>query len=132
MAQPRFVQRLSEADVPLDSILLDPNNPRLIGLDGGGMAADRCGFCGSLDGPFTAVEGVFTVLMCPACLAARARGRGPYPGLTDAEMRAGLDLMPTWALEQKAAAFSGLKALQTFGWASPRWFTCHGPRELCV
>jgi hypothetical protein len=41
-----------------------------------------------------------------ACLAARARGRGPYPDLTDEEMRAGLNLMPTWALEQKAAAFS--------------------------
>ncbi|MDQ3930507.1 MAG: hypothetical protein M3328_15360, partial [Chloroflexota bacterium] len=44
------------------------------------------------------------VLMCPACLAARARGRGPFPDLTDDEMRAGLDLLPTWALEQKAAA----------------------------
>ena len=68
------------------------------------MTADRCGFCGSLNGPFTPVEGLFTVLMCPACLAARARGRGPYPDLTDEEMRAGLDLLPTWALEQKAAA----------------------------
>jgi hypothetical protein len=28
----------------------------------------------------------------------------PYPDLTDAEMRAGLDLLPTWVLEQKAAA----------------------------
>jgi hypothetical protein len=54
--------------------------------------------------PFTAVEGLFTVLMCPVCLAARARGRGPYPDLTDEEMRAGLDQLPTWALEQKAAA----------------------------
>jgi hypothetical protein len=68
------------------------------------MAADCCGFCGSLDGPFTPVEGVFTVLICPACLAARARGRGPYPDLTDAELRAQLDLLPTWVLEQKAAA----------------------------
>jgi hypothetical protein len=34
MAQPRFVQRLSEIGVSLDAILLDPNNPRLIGLDG--------------------------------------------------------------------------------------------------
>jgi hypothetical protein len=67
---------------------------------------DRCGFCGSLDGPFTPVEGLFTVLMCPACLAARSRRRGPYPNVTDAEMRAGLDLLPTWALEQKVAAFS--------------------------
>ena len=40
---------------------------------------DRCGFCGGADGPFTRVEGVFTVLMCPGCLADRARGRGPYP-----------------------------------------------------
>ena len=27
-----------------------------------------------------------------------------YPDLTDAELRAGLDLLPTWALGQKAAA----------------------------
>lgn len=46
------------------------------------------------------------MLMCPACLAARARGHGPYPDLTDAEMHAGLDQLPTWALEVKAAAFS--------------------------
>ena len=67
---------------------------------------DHCGFCGGADGPFTRVEGVFTVLMCPTCLANRARGRGPYPDLTDAELRAGLDLLPTWALAQKAAALS--------------------------
>jgi hypothetical protein len=67
---------------------------------------DRCGFCGSTEGPFTSIEGMFTVLMCPACLARRSRGRGPYPELSDAEMRAGLDLLPTWVLEQKAAAFS--------------------------
>jgi hypothetical protein len=44
--------------------------------------------------------------MCPACLAARARGRGPYPDITDEELRAGLNLLPTWILEQKVAAFS--------------------------
>ena len=49
---------------------------------------EHCGFCGGGDGPFTRVEGVFTVLMCPTCLANRARGRGPYPELTDAELRA--------------------------------------------
>jgi hypothetical protein len=59
------------------------------------MAADRCGFCGSFDGPFTRIEGMLTVLMCPTCLAARARGRGPYPDVTDAELRGGLDLLPT-------------------------------------
>jgi hypothetical protein len=54
--------------------------------------------------PFTRVEGLFPVLLCPGCLAKRARGRGPYPDLSDEEMRAGLDLLPTWVLEQKAAA----------------------------
>jgi hypothetical protein len=66
--------------------------------------ADRCGFCGSAEEPLTRVEGVFTVLICLACLARRSRGRGPYPDLSDAELRAGLDLLPTWVLEQKAAA----------------------------
>jgi hypothetical protein len=68
------------------------------------MTADRCGFCGSAETPLTRVEGVFTVLMCPACLARRARGRGLYPDLTDEELRGGLDLLPTWVLAQKATA----------------------------
>ena len=40
----------------------------------------------------------------PGCLACRAHGRSPYPELTDDEMRPGLDLLPTWALEMKPAA----------------------------
>ena len=64
----------------------------------------RCSFCGSTLGPFSRVEGLFTVLMCADCQAARGHGSGPYPVMTRAEMRAGLDLLPTWALEQKAAA----------------------------
>jgi hypothetical protein len=67
------------------------------------MAA-RCSFCGSTTGPFSSVEGVFAVLMCLDCLATRGHGTGPYPTMTRAEMRAGLDLLPTWVLEQKAAA----------------------------
>src|SRR5688572_14987950 len=67
------------------------------------MAA-RCSFCGATRGPFSKVEGLFTVLMCADCQAARGHGSGPYPVMTRAEMRAGLDLLPTWALEQKAAA----------------------------
>ena len=67
------------------------------------MAA-RCSFCGATSGPFSKVEGLFTVLMCADCQATRGRGSGPYPVMTRAEMGAGLDLMPTWALEQKAAA----------------------------
>jgi hypothetical protein len=55
------------------------------------------------------VEGLFTVLMCADCQAARGRGSGPYPVMTRAEMRVGLDLLPTWALAQKAAAFSALR-----------------------
>jgi hypothetical protein len=42
--------------------------------------------------------------MCADCQAARGHGTGPYPVMTRAEMRAGLDLLPTWALEQKANA----------------------------
>ena len=64
----------------------------------------RCSFCGSTSGPFNKVEGLFTLLMCADCQAARGYGSGPYPVMTRAEMRAGLDLLPTWALEQKAAA----------------------------
>jgi hypothetical protein len=66
--------------------------------------ADRCSFCGSTAGPFSKVEGLFTVLMCADCQAAGGHGSGPYPVMTRAQMRAGLDLLPTWALEQKAAA----------------------------
>jgi hypothetical protein len=65
---------------------------------------NRCSFCGSTAGPFSKVEGLFTVLMCADCQAARGHGTGPYPVMTRAQMRAGLDLLPTWALEQKAAA----------------------------
>jgi hypothetical protein len=77
----------------------------LVRLSGGGVL-DRCGFCGGADGPFTRVQGAFTVLICPRCLADRARGRGPYPNLTDEELRGGLDQLPSWVLAQKAAAFS--------------------------
>jgi hypothetical protein len=64
--------------------------------------AERCSFCGATDGPFSTMEGLFTVLMCADCQAARGHGGGPYPVMTRAQMRAGLQLLPTWALEQKA------------------------------
>jgi len=32
----------------------------------------RCSFCGTTDGPFLKVEGLFPLLMCPACQAARS------------------------------------------------------------
>jgi hypothetical protein len=67
---------------------------------------DRCSFCSSTAGPFGKVEGWFTVLMCADCQAVRGHGSGSYPVMTRAQMRAGLDQLPTWALEQKAAAFA--------------------------
>jgi hypothetical protein len=42
--------------------------------------------------------------MCGDCQAARGHGTGPYPTMTRTQMRAGLDLLPSWVLEQKAAA----------------------------
>jgi hypothetical protein len=66
--------------------------------------AERCSFCGSTSGPFASVEGLFTVLMCADCQAARGYGSGPYPVMTRAEMRESLELLPSWVLAQKAAA----------------------------
>jgi hypothetical protein len=57
------------------------------------MAA-RCSFCGATSGPFTKAQGLFTVLMGADCQAARGHGSGPYPVMTRAEMRAGLNLIP--------------------------------------
>jgi hypothetical protein len=39
--------------------------------------ADRCSFRGSIDRPFSQVEGLFTVLMCPDYQAIRGHGSGP-------------------------------------------------------
>jgi hypothetical protein len=64
----------------------------------------RCSFYGATAGPFLEVEGVFRLLMCGDCQVARGHNPSPYPTLTRAELRAGLDLLPTWVLEQKAAA----------------------------
>ena len=41
------------------------------------------------------MEGLFTVLMCADCQVARGYGSGPYPAMTWAEMRIGLNLLPT-------------------------------------
>jgi hypothetical protein len=64
----------------------------------------RCSFCGTTAGPFLELGGAFPLLMCGDCQAARGHNPSPYPTVTRAELRAGLDLLPTWALEQKAAA----------------------------
>ena len=42
------------------------------------MAA-RCSFCGSTTGPFSQIEGLFTVLMCADCQATRGHGTAPTP-----------------------------------------------------
>jgi hypothetical protein len=59
--------------------------------------------CGTVSGPFAAGEGLFTVLICADCRAAR-RDRAPYPVMTRAQMRESLELLPNWVLQQKAAA----------------------------
>jgi hypothetical protein len=65
--------------------------------------AGHCSFCGSTIGPFTKVQGLFTVLMCADCQAARGHSAGPYPVMTRAQMEESLELLPSWVLEQKAA-----------------------------
>jgi hypothetical protein len=76
-------------------------------------AAGHCSFCGATAGPFATVEGLFTVLICIPCLEVRQPqpdtrlgfyDPGPYPPMTRSEMRASLELLPSWALAQKAAA----------------------------
>ena len=53
------------------------------------------------------------MLICIPCLEVRQaqrdtdlglHGPGPYPVMTRAEMREGLELLPSWVLAQKAAA----------------------------
>jgi hypothetical protein len=54
--------------------------------------------------PFAKVEGLFTVLMCVGCQAARGHGPGAYPAMTRAQMHESLALLPSWVLAQRAAA----------------------------
>jgi len=76
-------------------------------------AAGHCSFCGATRAPFTKVEGLFTVLICIPCLEVRQaqpatrlslHDPGPYPVMTRAQMRESLELLPSWALQHKAAA----------------------------
>ncbi len=46
----------------------------------------QCSFCGTTDGPFLQVEGLFSLLMCPACQAARSNSKRGRP-TTPAELR---------------------------------------------
>jgi hypothetical protein len=76
-------------------------------------AVGHCSFCGATSGPFSKVEGLFTVLICIPCLEVRQaqpatclslHDPGPYPAMNGAEMRESLELLPSWVLAQKAAA----------------------------
>jgi hypothetical protein len=76
-------------------------------------AAGHCSFCCATSGPFTKVEGLFTVLICIPCLEVRQaqpdtrlglHDPGPYPPMTRDQMRTSLELLPSWVLAQKAAA----------------------------
>jgi hypothetical protein len=71
---------------------------------------EACGFCGTTSGPFTTIEGLFDVLMCPRCHQDRGHRPGPYPAMTPEVMRASLDVLPTWILAQKVAANRALIA----------------------
>ena len=75
--------------------------------------AGHCSFCGATSGPFSKVEGLFTVWICIPCLEIRQAqpgtrrslyDAGPDPVMTPAEMRESLALLPNWVLAQKAAA----------------------------
>jgi hypothetical protein len=76
--------------------------------------AGHCSFCGAATrGPFATVQGLFTVLICIPCLEVRQaqpgthfglHDPGPFPAMTRADMRASLELLPSWVLAQKAAA----------------------------
>jgi hypothetical protein len=68
--------------------------------------SEACGFCGDTTGPFTRIEGLFEVLMCSRCQRDRGHSPGPYPAMTLAQLRAGLDLLPTWVLVHKVRVFS--------------------------
>jgi hypothetical protein len=73
----------------------------------------HCSFCGATRGPFAKVEGLFTVWICILCVEVRQaqpdtrlglHDPSPYPPMTRSQMRASLELLPSWALAQKAAA----------------------------
>ncbi len=71
------------------------------------------------------------MLMCGDCQAARGRS-GPYPVMTRAEMRAGLDLMATWALEQKRPppTASSSRPCACDWLPASRWLACTRSRGL--
>ena len=68
--------------------------------------SEACGFCGDTTGPFTRIEGLFDVLMCPRCQHDRGHAPGPYPAMTPEQHRASLELLPSWVLAEKVTAFS--------------------------
>ena len=71
---------------------------------------ETCGFCGTASGPFTTIEGLFEVLMCPACQHDRGHSPGPFPAMTPEQHRVSLDRLPTWVLAQKVTANRALIA----------------------
>jgi len=76
-------------------------------------AGGQCSFCGATSGPFTKVEGLFTVWICIPCLEVRQaqpdtrldrHAPGSYPLMTRPEMPESLALLASWVLAHKAAA----------------------------
>jgi hypothetical protein len=76
--------------------------------------AASCCFCGSTTGPFTQVDGPVHGRQVRR-LPGHPRPRGqPYLTTTRAGLR-GLNLLPTWTLEQKVPTGHAKRALQRFG-----------------
>jgi hypothetical protein len=87
--------------------------------------ADHCSFCGSTAGPFSNVEGFFTVLMCADCRATRGYGSGPYPVMTRAEMRAGLTCCRAGRLSRRRPPTARSSRPCASGWLpASRWLAC--------
>jgi hypothetical protein len=53
--------------------------PNFVRLSGAGIPAKHCDFCGNLEGPFTRIEGLFTVRMCQAAWPCGPAAAVPTP-----------------------------------------------------
>ncbi len=59
----------------------------------------HCSFCGTFTGPFSEIEGLFTVLICIPCLEVRLAQRDTLLGLHDPGQP-----WAKWAVQLRAAA----------------------------
>jgi hypothetical protein len=97
-----------------------------------GAVGSRCAFCGTPDGPFLEVEGIFALLLCADCQAARSARRS-------AELLADHDPLRLWwqwgcpLCEHRASApwdLEGHTARQHPGWTARFEIVRPYPRQL--